>query len=115
MLLSPVLFVSFFYVGALLGLLVQEVSLHTSMQASPTFNRVSFGVFVALVFIGPAWGILRAAWLLAHNRRKAESLGALLLSIPLLFVAVGAAQRAMAVQGASLAVLGTRHSFSNAA
>jgi len=99
MLLSPVLFVSFFYVGALLGLLVQEVSLHTSMQTSPTFNRVSFGVFVALVFIGPAWGILRAAWLLAHNRRKAESLGALLLSIPLLFVAVGAAQRAMAVQG----------------
>ena len=92
---SPVLFVSLFYVGAVLGLVMQEVAMRIPDQARPFFNQAGFGIMVSLIFIGPAWGVLRAVWLLANNSRRAESVCALVLSLPLIFVIVGSVQRRM--------------------
>ena len=89
---SPVWFVSLFYIGAGLGLLVQELMLRKLLTGDVASN-VAFGVFIFLVFFAPAWGVLRSVWLLAHNQQKADSLVALLLSLPLFFVVIGTLQR----------------------
>ena len=93
---SPLLFVGLFYIGAALGLACQELSLLMPGAARAVFHRLSFPLLTGLVVVGPAWGVLRALWLLAHRRRVDESFFALLLSLPLLFVLVGSAQRAAA-------------------
>lgn len=92
---SPVLFVSLFYIGTALGLLVQELSLR-NLVPEAAFGAGGLATAALLIVVAPVWGILRSVWLLAHKQRKAESILALVLSLPLIFVIVGTFQRASA-------------------
>ncbi|MGM9482870.1 hypothetical protein ACS5PN_16870 [Roseateles sp. NT4] len=96
LLLSPLLFVAFFYVGGVLGVVVQELLLTTSTEMNPLVSRIALAVFALPAFVAPAWGISRSVWLLSRNRSKVESLCALLLSLPFMLVVMGSIQRASA-------------------
>jgi hypothetical protein len=94
---TPLLFVSCFYVGGALGLLMQNLSVRSLITDDAAFGVISFTVAILLIFVAPLWGIVRSVWLLANNQSRGESLLALFLSLPLIFVVVGSLQRASAI------------------
>ena len=94
--LSPLLFAVSGYVALALTLPIQELMVRGAVTPGSTFSQLAAGALFPVVILAPVAAFCQAAWFLSHRRRTAESISAIAIASPLLFLLLSAARRSMA-------------------
>jgi uncharacterized membrane protein len=93
---SPLVLAVIGYVALALALPIQEAVLRGYVVPGSMFSKLAAGTIFSIVFLAPILAVCQSAWLLTRRQLKGQSIAAIVIVSPLLFLIISGLRRSLA-------------------